>query len=400
MDLRSGFPYSLLQHGIITSYPSLQQNIATDVAIIGGGISGALTAWYLSQAGFDVVVVDRRHIGMGSTVASTSLLQYEIDVPLYELINKVGEKSATRSYCLCREAIQIMASLAHKLRVKDSFRKKPSFQFASYHKHQTNLQKEFSLRKKIGFPVHWLDEKDVREKYGFQKPCGILSADGAEADAYLLTHALLQKCISRGMQVFDHTEITKISHRRKGVELITNDRKKISAHKLVIACGYESQQYIPKKVQDLNSTYAIVSEPGPKKEFWYKNSLIWETKEPYLYLRTTADNRILVGGKDIPWSDPQKRDKLLSSKARALELSFKKLFPTIPFRTDFKWAGSFASTKDGLPYIGSIPQRPHTFFALGLGGNGITFSIIAARIIRDNLIGKKNTDAGLFSFER
>src|SRR5204863_3626562 len=132
MDLRSGFPYSLLQYGIIASYPSLQQNIATDVAIIGGGISGALTAWYLSQAGFDVVVVDRRHIGMGSTAASTSLLQYEIDVPLYELINKIGEKNATRSYHLCREAIHIMASLAHKLRVKDGFRTKSSFQFASF----------------------------------------------------------------------------------------------------------------------------------------------------------------------------------------------------------------------------------------------------------------------------
>ena len=206
MDLRSGFPYSLLQYGIIASYPSLQQNIATDVAIIGGGISGALTAWYLSQAGFDVVVVDRRHIGMGSTAASTSLLQYEIDVPLYELINKIGEKNATRSYHLCREAIHIMASLAHKLRVKDGFRTKSSFQFASFLKHQTNLQKEFSLRKKIGFRVQWLDEKDIRDRYGFRKPGGILSADGAEADAYLLTHALLQKSIGRGF-VFGNTGI-------------------------------------------------------------------------------------------------------------------------------------------------------------------------------------------------
>jgi glycine/D-amino acid oxidase-like deaminating enzyme len=400
MDLRSGFPYSLLYHGIVTSYPSLQQNITTDVAIIGGGISGALTAWYLSDAGFNAVVVDRRHIGMGSTAASTSLLQYEIDVPLYELINRVGEKNATRSYYLCREAIYIMASLSRKLKVKDGFRIKPSFQFASYLKHQSNLNKEFSLRKKIGFAVQWLDEKDIRDRYGFQKPCGILSADAAEADAYLLTHALLQKSIRRGLKVFDHTEITRISYHKKGVELLTNDRKKISARKLVIACGYESQRYIPKKVQDLHSTYSIISEPGPKKEFWYKNSLIWETKEPYLYIRTTSDNRILVGGKDIPSSDPRKRDELIPSKARALENSFKKLFPAIAFRTDFKWAGSFASTRDGLPYIGSIPQCPHTFFALGLGGNGITFSIIAARIIRDILKGKKTPDAQIFSFER
>ena len=89
-----------------------------------------------------------------------------------------------------------------------------------------------------------------------------------------------------------------------------------------------------------------------------------------------------------------------NQKAKNLERSFAKLFPGLSFKTDFKWAGTFASTKDGLPYIGSIPQRPHTYFALGFGGNGITFSVIAANIIKDLLSGKKNTDADIFSFDR
>jgi glycine/D-amino acid oxidase-like deaminating enzyme len=128
--------------------------------------------------------------------------------------------------------------------------------------------------------------------------------------------------------------------------------------------------------------------------------LIWETATPYLYLRTTNDNRILIGGKDIPFTNPVKRDRLINQKTKTLERSFTKLFPEIGFKTDFKWAGAFASTKDGLPYIGSIPQKPHTYFALGFGGNGITFSAIAANIIRDLLAGKKNADAGIFSFDR
>ena len=107
-----------------------------------------------------------------------------------------------------------------------------------------------------------------------------------------------------------------------------------------------------------------------------------------------------MGGKDVPFSSADKRDRLINQKAKSLERSFAKLFPGIPFKTDFKWAGTFASTKDGLPYIGSIPQRPHTYFALGFGGNGITFSAIAANIIADLLSGKKNTDAGIFSFDR
>jgi glycine/D-amino acid oxidase-like deaminating enzyme len=400
MDLRSDYPYSLLRKGIIRSYPSLDHNTNTGIAIMGGGISGALTAWYLAESGFDALLVDRRHIGMGSTAASTSLLQYEIDIPLYELINKVGEKNAVRSYLLCREAINTLGTIANKLKTKDIFKRKPSFQFASHSKDKKPLEKEFLLRQKAGFSLSWLEKKDVVEKYGFSKPAGILSEDGAETDAYQLTHALLEKSIANGLKVYDHTEIIKISHHKKGVELLTADNKKIKARKLVIACGYESQQYIAKKVQELNSTYAIISEPHDQKECWYKNSLIWETQSPYLYLRTTSDNRIVVGGKDIPFSNPFIRDTLLNSKAKALEQSFKKLFPSIPFRTDFKWTGSFASTKDGLPYIGSISQRPHTYFSLGFGGNGITFSVIGAQIICDILKGKKNENEELFLFNR
>jgi glycine/D-amino acid oxidase-like deaminating enzyme len=396
----SDYPYCLLRQGIIRSYPFLDRNVTADIAIMGGGISGALAAWYLTNAGFNTILVDRRHIGMGSTAASTSLLQYEIDVPLHELIEKVGERNAVRSYLLGREAIYKLAAIAGKLNAKDVFNQRPSFQFVSWLKHKKSLQKEFVVRRKAGFSLSWLEEKDIVEKYGFSRPGGILSEDAAEADAYQLTHALLKKCIAKGLQVYDHTDVIKIRHYKKGVELFTDSKKKIRARKLIIACGYESQRYIPKQVQQLHSTFVIISEPQQQKNFWYKNSLIWETKHPYLYLRTTTDNRIIVGGKDIPSSDPVKRDRLLRSKAKSLEQSFTQLFPSVPFRTDFRWAGSFGHTRDGLPYIGSISGRPHTYFAIGLGGNGITFSMIAAEIICDILTGRKNEDAKLFAFDR
>jgi len=97
MDLRSDYPYWLLKDGIIRTYPSLKKNIKTDIVVLGAGITGALVSYKLVEAGKEVVVVDRRHVGMGSTAASTALLQYEIDVPLHELIHKVGEKNAIRS---------------------------------------------------------------------------------------------------------------------------------------------------------------------------------------------------------------------------------------------------------------------------------------------------------------
>lgn len=400
MNLRSPYPYWLLRHGIINSYPSLDADLKTEIAIMGAGISGALVANQLCNAGYQVVIVDRRHAGMGSTAASTSLLQYEIDKPLHQLINVAGEKNAVRSYLLCRQVILDIKKICEQLKDSGLFSQKPSFQFASFKNDVAGLKKEYLLRKKAGFSLQWLDEENIRKKFGFTKSAGILSQDGAEADAYKITHSLLKKWIARGLQVYDNTDITTIRHHKHDIELIAANKKKIRAKKLIIACGYESQQYIPKKVQELNATYAICSEPFARKDFWYKNSLIWETDTPYLYLRTTSDNRILIGGKDVPFSNPDKRDSLINQKTKSLERSFAKLFPGISFKTDFKWAGTFASTKDGLPYIGSISQRPHTYFALGFGGNGITFSAIAANIIKDLLAGKKNTDADIFSFER
>jgi glycine/D-amino acid oxidase-like deaminating enzyme len=400
MNLRSPYPYWLLRHGIINSYPSLQNNITTDVAIIGAGISGALLAWQLHNSGIDTVVLDRRHAGMGSTAASTNLLQYEIDTPLYKLSEMVGRQQATRSYLLCREAIDILEALCKKVKGTGIFVKRPSFQFASFLHHYGSLHAEYVLRKEAGLKVEWLERNDIRQQFGFKSEGGILSTQGAAADAYKLTHLLLKNVIESGGQVFDNTEVTEIDTRKSGVSLLTATGMKVRARKLIIACGYESQQYIPFKVQTLHSTYAIASEPFSRADFWYKNSLIWETAVPYLYLRTTDDNRIIVGGKDVPFTNPAKRDRLINAKAKALEQSFHKLFPKINLKADFKWTGNFASTKDGLPYIGAIRQIDHTYFALGYGGNGITFSVIAAEIIRDLVLGKKNKDEPLFSFDR
>ena len=79
MNLKSGYPYSLIKNGLVEEYPKLQQDKTTDDIIIGGGISGALTAYHLTSAGLSCIVADARRIGLGSTCASTSLLQHEQD---------------------------------------------------------------------------------------------------------------------------------------------------------------------------------------------------------------------------------------------------------------------------------------------------------------------------------
>jgi glycine/D-amino acid oxidase-like deaminating enzyme len=160
-------------------------------------------------------------------------------------------------------------------------------------------------------------------------------------------------------------------------------------------------RYLDKPVMQLHSTYAIISEVTDiKKPLWSEEMIMWNTANPYLYLRTTTDKRIIIGGRDENFYSPLRRDKLISKKSRELAKDFKKLFPGIPFLTEFSWAGTFGSTKDGLPFIGPYKNMPNGYFALGFGGNGITFSLIAAEIITGMLTGQKTPDAALFSFDR
>ena len=116
MDLMSGYPFWPIKNGLIASYPALKQDLTCDVAVIGGGITGALIAYHLTEAGCDTVLVDRRDIGGGSTSASTALLPYEVDTPLFQLIDMVGREHAVRSYLLCLEAIGKLGRLIGELR--------------------------------------------------------------------------------------------------------------------------------------------------------------------------------------------------------------------------------------------------------------------------------------------
>jgi glycine/D-amino acid oxidase-like deaminating enzyme len=215
----------------------------------------------------------------------------------------------------------------------------------------------------------------------------------------LLTHKILDE-ISSYTPVYDHTNVITIAKGKRKFRLTTDKGCTIDAKHLVIACGYESGNYLKKKIEDLRCTYAMVSEPVQQKEFWEDNCLIWETADPYIYLRTTEDQRLLIGGKDTAYFPLQKQLAVLPQKAKALQQSFQKLFPHIPFTIDFKWAGAFAATKDGLPYIGPASPDSKTYFALGYGGNGITFSVIAARLLTSLIKGHKHSDSDLFSFNR
>lgn len=400
MDLRSGRAFWPIQNGLIQAYPPLQEHQNTDVVVLGGGITGALIAWHLTRAGVSCVVLDRRDVAYGSTSASTAILQYEIDTPMTQLSRMLGEDHAARAYLLCLKAVQDIGKLCDELNEDVGFQTKHSLYFASRPQDVPALIKEHDLRRKHGIHVDFWSEEDISRHFPFQKNAALYSYDAAEVDPYRLCHALLKSATLQGLRVFDRTEARSWEMDDTGVKVKTDRGFDIRAKKMIFATGYEAQGILKQKVVRLRNSYALVSEPVTEFTGWFEKALIWETARPYVYARTTQDGRIMIGGEDETFRTLPIRERRIPGKQARLEEKFRDLFPEIHLETAFAWAGTFGETRDGLAYIGDHPDFPHAFFALGYGGNGITYSMLAAQMIRDRLIQGHHPDWDVFRFDR
>jgi glycine/D-amino acid oxidase-like deaminating enzyme len=203
------------------------------------------------------------------------------------------------------------------------------------------------------------------------------------------------------MRVHDRTSLIETTRTTRGFRLETDRGFHIVARHLIFCTGYESREFIPQETTgSLRSTYVIATEPVADFSFWPEECLVWEAGDRYYYLRTTPDRRVLIGGLDDDFQSPTLRDASISRKAGILHRKLRTLLPGIPWEVYCAWAGTFGETKDGIGYLGEPESFPGAFFVLGYGGNGITYSMIAAQLARDFVLGRRNPDAELFRFGR
>jgi glycine/D-amino acid oxidase-like deaminating enzyme len=372
---------------------------AADVLVVGAGISGAMVAEALSEAGLRVLVVDRRRPLAGSTSASTALLQYDLDLPLLHLARRIGQARAVRVWRRSKLALDALRERVRRLSIDADCVERDSLYLDGDVLDAAELKQEGDARRRAGFEVSFLPSRTVAAEYGIRGRSGLLSRGNLAADPRRLANGFLRAAVARGACVAWPVEVTSVDPRANRVRALTSDGKTLEARHLVFATGYELPKGVPRAGHAIASTWAIATKPQPRR-LWPGRCFIWEASDPYLYVRVDPEGRVLCGGEDEPFADAAARDALLPAKTRALERRLHALLPGIDPRAELAWCGSFGASATGTPSIGPVPGLAHCYAVLGYGGNGITFSALAAQVLRSRILGATDPDADLFAFGR
>jgi glycine/D-amino acid oxidase-like deaminating enzyme len=377
----------------------LDRDVEADAAVIGAGVSGAMVAEELTDAGLSVVILDRRGPLKGSTAASTALLQYDLDTPLTELARELGEEDAMRAWRRSKLGLESLVAKTAALGVACDFARRNSLYLAGNKLGKDDLLAEQAMRNLAGLRTEYLDAPALKESYGVRREAALEVTDSVAVNPLKLAAGYLLKAAQRGAALYAPVQVESVEPGKQDVALITAEGPVVRAKHAVFATGYEIPKIVSLKGHEIFSTWAIATAPQ-RENLWQGKVFVWEASDPYLYVRTTKDGRVICGGEDEEFVDEARRDALIPEKTKALSAKLGKLFPRLNTAAEFAWAGCFGGTSNAMPSIGPVPGWRNCYAVLAFGGNGITFSRIAAEVIRAQINGREDPDANLFAFAK
>lgn len=363
-------------------------------------MTGALVAEHLAAQDHEVCIIDRQRPGFGSTAASTSMLMWEIDRSLGDLTAMYGFERAANIYRRSFSAVSGLAELVNTRRLACGLRHRRSLYLAAGEIGARELQAEHNLRVRAGLPGEYLDHLTLLEQFGLYREAAIHSIGSADADPLLLCQALLDAAVGYGAVIYD-ANAENYDNSGQGVVVELDNGHVIEAGQVVLATGYVMPGFVTSDLHKLSSSWAIATPPQSPAALWRDGALIWEASENYCYARTTRDGRIIIGGEDDDRvTEPEERDRLMPAKADALLHRLNGLWSHVDPVAEFVWSGTFGTTTDGLPLIGRVPGHPRIHAAYGYGGNGITYSYLASRMIAASIAGNNQPWFDDFAIDR
>jgi glycine/D-amino acid oxidase-like deaminating enzyme len=376
----------------------LAESQHSEILIVGSGITGAFVAERLSRFTSSITVVDRHRPQSASTAASTSLLQWELDTPLRDLSARLGPNRAVEVYRSSALTAREIVALSGELGIACHCNERPSLYISGNRLGPDELKDEQQRREAAGLRSSYVTATELHRSFGLTSEAALYSEDAAEANPVALAQGLMRAALKRGVRLFHPEIVTEYDLGPHGASVLTESGHELGADFLILANGYEMPAFVPAQTHQILSTWALATAPGAR--LWPRHALLWEASSPYLYARHTEEGRIILGGEDEALTDARTRDDSIPVKIDAIRGKFSQLYPGFSGQTEFAWAGFFGVTEDGLPLIGPLPGQRRTFAAFGYGGNGITFSAMAARLIAKAIHGQSDMLLECFAIDR
>ncbi|MDZ5710653.1 NAD(P)/FAD-dependent oxidoreductase [Jeotgalibacillus haloalkalitolerans] len=384
------------------AYPLLETDLSCDVLIVGGGSSGAQCAYYLADHDLDTVVIEKSRIASGSTATNTALLQYSGEKMFTRLVNTFGEEYIARHLQLLKEAINEIEAASKSSSIDCEFTRRDTLYSASCPEDVDKLRKEYKYLKQHDCEVTFLEKDEIEAKYPFSREAAIYSYNDGEINPFTYTHALFEEAVAQGVRVYEHTEMNGQHFDQESGHMIvtTKNGYAIEARRVIFAAGYEGLDIKNEKKASFESTFTVTTKPVDDLSAWYNRTLLWETARPYLYLRTTQDNRVIIGGLDENTDEEGDRNSKLIHKKYQLIEEFNTMFPTIRVEPEFYLASSYGGIVDGVPVVGKYEEFPGGYFVFAFGDNGMVYGQALAKLVAEEIVNGNSADLSMYLQDR
>ena len=375
-------------------YPSLDQNIKTDVCVVGAGIVGVTTAYILLKQGFSVTLLDKDTFGQNETGLTSGHLSNVLDEGYTKLIELHGLEKARQAYQSHTDALELIQKIVNEESIICDLHWLDGYLFENPKQGTDFLEQEMQSLKEVGF-----QDFELLESPGLFPNCGRAIRYGHQGRIHLLKYlrGLLAAIERMGGRIYMNTRVEKFEE-GDSVHVISSAGFAVQAAHVAVCTNVPINNRVQIHSKEASyRSYCIAVDIPPET---FPDILLWDCAEPYHYVRkipslTKGLDCLLVGGEDH-------RVGLQSLTEDPYETLHTWLSDKLGIRGEIaqKWSGQIIEPMDGLAYIGKNPGNKNIYICSGDSGHGITHGHIAAMIIRDGIQGRKSPWEKLYSPDR